>query len=669
MNGFIYNDAKVRQAAGAVAEMAGQAQPSAALRLAKNTLNGGELGPGLGGRFDQARYQTGCHVCENMIPLAQGGATARPPLRSLARALGSGARRLVPFIFSASESRLLELYEKSGGVGLRVWKNPQTKWELSLTIPWGAGALKGVSFCQSADVIYCAHRSFRPGKLMRFADGDWRYQTINWLPTIGRPQIASITHSDETDQSGVQTRVTYVATAVDGETGEESSPSAPASHTTWPLSSSFYNTITVTAVPGASEYRIYKQKGGVYGFIGRITSGLTFEDRNIGADTEDTPPNWKDPFSGAGSYPSLVFLHQQRLGFASSANRPFTFWLSQSGNFESMAASIPPDADDAIEATLATQDASAIVWAQSDRTGLAFGTESGEWLLTATEGAALTPQDLSFQPQTFFGSQPGLAVCRAGNGLLFIQRGCSAVREYGYSFSEDRYQSQDLTLLARHMLHAKTITSWAYQLVPWGVVWLTLSDGSLIGLTYLREHDVIAWHRHFSQGGYLRQVVNVPGFASQDTPCFLVDRLNPQTGQTEAWIEYLASANDGSHLTDSIYEYPFSGLISPCFGEVQTDIGLTWGVVKKISSASILVHDCHPLEARTVSQDMPPSPWKAVPQGPASPGLPQSGWWTCPIGAGYRNNPRLELRLSRPGTILGVVITLELADSPGNQGR
>lgn len=664
MADYILQDPKVAAMFRSMAEMASQMPQAGSIRMVKNTLNGGELSPELGARFDQQRYATGCHACLNMIPLPQGGAMRRPGFKAMSQAQGGAQTRLLPFVFSARESRLLEFFPKDGQVSLAVWLNPQNRIDTGLIIPWQSQWLWQAQFCQSADTIYCAHASFKPGKLMRYADNSWAYQTINWLPQTPAPAIASIYHSDEAGQSGSQVRNTYVATAVNGASGEESMPSAPFSHTTWPLSSTFYNTITVTPVAGASEYRVYKLKGGVYGFIGRITEGTSFEDRNIGADTEDTPPAYRDPFQGPGDYPSLVFLHQQRLGFASSNNRPLTFWLSQAGAYENMSASLPPDADDAIEATLAGSDASRIVWTQSDRTGLAFGTEGGEWLLVASDGAALTPQDLSFQPQTFYGSEPNLGVLRAGGALLYAQKGANAVREFGYSFSEDRYQSSDLTLLARHMLKGHGITSWAWQTEPYGIAWLALTSGSLLGLTYLREHDVIAWHRHNTPNGKILSLTVVPNFASQDTLIILCQRSHD--GATEYWLEYLD--DDGAAEKDGPYQQDFTGLLIPCLGEAQMEGGSTWAMVKKINSIKCRVYACHPFKAKVTSQDRPDGDWKPVPHSRNPKYSQDVSDWACPISAGFRENCRLHLALDKPGVILGISCAMELADQSGGQG-
>lgn len=261
-----------------------------------------------------------------------------------------------------------------------------------------------------------------------------------------------------------------------------------------------------------------------------VTS-LHFDDKNLGPDTEDTPVEYRNPFDGPGKYPSVVFLHQQRLGFASSDNAPLTIWLSQAGRFESMAASTPPEDDDAVEVTLAAAQANRILWCQTDRSGLAVGTEGGEWILAGAEGGALTPSSLSFEAQTCHGSHSedygdGYAapIClRAGGRLLFLQRGGRAVREFAYSFSSDRYEAADLSLLARHVLRHARVRSWAWQEEPHAVVWCALTDGTLAGLTYMREHEVVAWHRHVTPGGVIDEVEAIPG----------------PNGDTQLWLHVL----------------------------------------------------------------------------------------------------------------------------------
>ena len=526
----------------------------------QNVLNGGEISPLLRGRVDQPRYNTGAREMLNMVPMPQGGTTRRPGTRYLGMAKNQTSR-LVPFVFSETQGRILEFGDKT----MRVWL-PDGKLVSSgsepyvVSTPFAASDLRAVRFAQSADVVYFAHPSYPPCKLSRYSDNDWRWATLTFMPSIAAPQqpalqILDKRADDDKPKNPSMTDYSYLVTAIDGETGEESSASPAATIEAEALNSVDYHIrITWPAVSGASEYRIYKKKTGVFGFIGRaskddtITATTTlqyYDDKNIGADTEDTPIEHKNPFEGSGNYPSQVFFHQQRLGFAATANRPITIWLSRTGDFESMASSVPPKDDDAIEVTLAATQANRIVWLQPDRNALAFGTEGSEWTLQSSEGVVLTPSTVSFQLQTTNGGEGTVSALSVGGGVLYVQRGSGAVREFAYNYSADKYLGQDLTILARHIIKDRDITAWAYQQEPYSTLWCVLSDGTFAGLTYMKEQDVIGWHRHTTDGSIL-DVAVIPG-TPDDQVWFLVRR------PSGVFVERLESFFDSDNLDDAFF--------------------------------------------------------------------------------------------------------------------
>ena len=754
-----------------------------ALQTVRNVLNGGEISPDMAARVEQPRYQTGCEALENMVPLPQGGITKRPGLEHVGEALAQGrgdAVRLVPFVFNVGETRVLELASSGKGTRLRVWLPTEAGAEILFTgkenaLPYAAAELRELSIAQSADVLFLAHRRHAPAKLSRYADDDWRFETIDWMPGIAAPTILeAVPVGNIPNGENSRTNYSYAATAVDGVTGEESLPSPVVTvENVAPLSQGYYIRITIAPVEGASEYRIYKKKGGVYGYIGRITdegqvgiryaaatvtmfqemssqrvgtlslSGFTdpisfqyfdgsnwvdvtkfripkkegdnwtlfgplfaqegwkpgdklqisdaggapvqitippagkratakreagsmlkdtFEDRNIGADTEDTPPEARNPFDGEGNYPSVVFLHQQRLGFAASDNQPLTVWLSQAGNFESMAASIPPSDDDAIEVSLAATQANRILWCQSDRNVLALGTAGGEWTLSGVDGGALTPSSLSFQPQTFYGSEPDLSPLRAGQSLLFTQRGGQVLREYGYSFSADRYESGDLSLLARHILRESPVVSWAWQAEPCAVVWCVRADGSLAGLTYMREHDVVGWHRHSTPGGRLESVVSLPGTHGETLVWFVTWRNGSRR------IERLARFFEGGDPatachTDGRERAPYTGRCIPCMPEISQEDGSTLMRVRKLNAVKCRVINSGPFAARVGNGPLLPVPARTA-------AYTKRADWAAPLAGGWRDGAHLELVFDGPApvTLLALLLTVELADMSGSQG-
>lgn len=635
-----------------------------AFHMVKNALNGGEISPGMGGRFDQNRYRSGCWSLLNMIPLACGGITKRPGLEFVARA-AEGAVRIHPFIFSAHEARLLEFHPRGSGCGMRVIHPDGRIVDTGLTLPYSPKEIAETDFRQSGDVIFCAHENHPPAKIMRHSDTDWRYAAIRWTPAI-RPPACERIQADGTWPQGANEWMLrdYAATAID-EDGNESGPTENITIAGIPpLSQAFF--ISIHLRGQGAQFRVYRKHAGVYGFIGLCEPDAegraVFEDHNIAPDTEDTPPKARNPFDGPGNYPSLVFLHQQRLGFASSRNRPLTFWLSQSGNFESMAASLPPDDSDAIEATLAAPNASRVLWAESDRDGLAFGTADGEWLLASTQGRALTPADLSFEAQTYYGSQPGLAPLRAGSSLAFVQKGGMAVREFGYSLQQDRYTSADLSLLARHILRDNPVVSWAWQAEPHGVIWCALRDGTMAGLTYLREHDVVAWHRHETDG----QVISLAALPADNGQTGLWALIRRGDGLAIERLAPFAEDGSGRHV-DGAADAPFRARCVPCLEEAATQTGSTFLMVRKISAIKLRVSNSRPFRCRVLSMNARPGPLIPVPPHPAE----KTGMadWAAPTLAGFRDCPRLEIIMDGPDpcTILGLSATVETGGGSGGQ--
>ena len=505
----------------------------------QNVLNGGEITPLMRGRVDQPRYQTGAQTMHNMVPMPQGGVTRRPGTRFLGMASGDRCR-FIPFVFSATQGRMLEF----GDHVMHVWLPDGTQVDKSFASPFAAADLADLRFAQSADVIYFAHPDYAPCKLSRHADDDWRFTTLTFVPDVSAPTGLSGSIVDRGANNGSATRTyTYVVTAVDEATGQESSPSAEFSITAKSLDSMEYIIrLTWAASAGASYYRVYKKKYGVFGYIGRSGSEHTFDDENIGADTTDTPPEHENPFAD-GNYPSQVFFHQQRLGFAASNKKPITIWLSRTGDFEIMASSTPPRDDDAITATLASTQANRIVWLQPDRQALTFGTEGSEWTLKASEGVALTPSNISFELQTTIGGDDAVQAMSVGGSVLFLQRGSKSVRQLAYNYSADKYLPQDLNLLARHVLADTNIIVWAYQQEPHSSIWCVLADGSMAGLTYMPEHEVVGWHRHTTEG-QIRDVAAIPG-TPDDQVWLLVER------PCGLCVERFETFFDSDNLTDA----------------------------------------------------------------------------------------------------------------------
>lgn len=476
----------------------------------QSSFTAGELSPSLAVRVDLARYHTGCSLLENMLVHPHGGASKRNGLRYLASL--PGKTRLMPFIFSNAETYVLAWSEKKLSIFTRegqVLDSAGSPYEIST--PFFYAVARKMGFVQSADVVYLVSEEFPPYKLCRYAHDNWTLEELDFLPKVTPPNGLSAhlydvrTSAEKTSDGSGTKNWGFVVTQV-SETGEESLASVPA-FVQGPenLRQTCYPKLSWQACEKAAEYRIYQEKNGKYGYIG---SSLipSFDAKNIAPDMTDCPPSADNPFAD-GNYPSCVCFYQQRLVFAGSKKRPQTLWFSRTGNFESFARSSPAKADDAMEISIAGNEVSRINWLVSLRT-LLVGTGGTEWEVKNSSGV-LTPDDISLVPQSYRGSGelPALIV---GNSVLHINRTHREMRDLLYDFGTDSYTGSDHAVLAGHLLERHAIMDWAYQQSPDSIIWCVRDDGVLLGHTFLREHEVFAWHRHTTQGKFLA-VCTLPG--------------------------------------------------------------------------------------------------------------------------------------------------------------
>jgi hypothetical protein len=312
--------------------------------------------------------------------------------------------------------------------------------------------------------------------------------------------------------------IQYAVSAVKSDSGEESLPSAPITLRNDMRFVGNRNNLSWDAVAGASAYIVYKESNGSFGYIGR-TDGTSFTDENITADVSDAPQTARNPFSGAGNYPRCAAFVDQRLAFASSVNEPQAVWTSQSANYENFGVASPAKENDAITFRLRARQVQEIRSMIGFR-GLMLLASGGEFIATGTDGEYLTP-NVKITPQGYRGSSTVQPVI-VGNTILFAQDRGGVVRDFSYEFQEDSFVGKDLTILSRHMFEGKNIKQWGYAQAPNSIVWVILDDGSLVSLTYLKEHDVWGWTRHETDGVFEDIVVIAEGV--EDVPYFIVRR-------------------------------------------------------------------------------------------------------------------------------------------------
>lgn len=376
----------------------------------------------------------------------------------------------------------------SGGTASRVY---------TVSTPYVAADLFELHFVQSADVLTIVHPSYEPRELRRLGATNWQLATISFSPTISAPSAPTVTSSGAGAES-----YTYKVTALAAETLEESLPSASTSVTGVALTTAgAYNDIDPTpggaTVSGAVRYNIYKLSNGLYGYIGQ-SDGSTFRDANITADVSQTPPEANTPFTGASNYPGAVGYHEQRRCFGGTNNKPQNFWATRSATENNLSYSIPTRDDDAITFRIAAREANRIRHIVSlDQ--LILLTSGGEWKIAPQNSDILTPSSAAPKSIATEGANSVQPAVTAGS-VIFVQESGSRMREMKYKWESNGYQVNDLSLMAPHLFDDYTIVDLAYAKTPHKVVWCVRSDGGLLGLTYLPEHEVVGWHEHDTDG-------------------------------------------------------------------------------------------------------------------------------------------------------------------------
>ena len=258
----------------------------------------------------------------------------------------------------------------------------------------------------------------------------------------------------------------------------------------------------------------------------------------------DPPVEWQSP----SSWPRKVTMHQQRLVYGSNLTHRQTVWLSKANFFLTFtpAATGGIKPDDAITFRLDSGTQNRITWLLSGK-ALFIGTMGNEWAVTGSNRSALTPDNVLAQRQTNSGSED-IKPLMIGLAALFVERHGRTTNEFIYDYNYDSYKNADISVLSPHLTEHYSIVDWAYQQVPHRILWCIRQDGTLIALTYQREHKVLGWHRHATQGNF-HAVTSIPGPDRDDLLWVAVSR--EIEGQSKVYVEIMSPFFKGDTAKDS----------------------------------------------------------------------------------------------------------------------
>ena len=507
--------------------------------LIKTNFTAGEISPRLMGRVDIARYANGAKRIENGVVVVQGGVMRRPGTRFAAAAkYGDRRARLIPYVFNRSQAYMLEF----GDGYMRIYQNGRqlvngngTPYEIAS--PYTAAMLPSVNYVQGADTMFLVHESVKPQRLQRRGQLDWvlepapfevePFDEIRDTPQKWcRPSVKEFVGSE----------ITLTLSDAEPEKNEddEYENNPPFSGAGWVAADvgSYIRIneglVKITSVTDAQTAK------------GVIRTDLTAtQPASPGSWTrEDTV--WTDEYG----YPGAVTLYQQRLVLAGSPRYPQTVWFSETGVYLSF--ELGTDDDDAMSFTVSSDQLNPIVHLAQMNTLIAL-TYGGEFTITASNDAAITPTNISVKNPSPYGCN-SIRPVRVGTEIMFIQR--ASLKLYAVAYDPDSYvaySANDLTVLSEHITRGGVIDM-AYQQQPDAFAWLVRADGVLVTMAIDRAQDVIAWSRQVTDGAY-ESVACIPS-DSNDVVYALVRR--EVNGQTVRYVEVFDSAlNTDAAVTGS----------------------------------------------------------------------------------------------------------------------
>ena len=502
----------------------------------------GEIDPLLVGRIDIQQYASALSKAQNVVILPQGGFERRPGLRFMADItshLGSFTTldgiRLVPFEFSTTQAFML-VFVKKDTTNTRVFFFANGVQLLNIN---GSGAdylvcalgdidLDRMYFTQNADTLILVHEDMSPKSIVRGANNTtWTFSTLS----LTDPKVAFTLATS--NPSG-----TITPDAIDGTV----TITASASVFTTNHVDQYINVLS-----GFGRARIIERESAT---VVKVITELPFfkKDQAIANGAWELETGYEDAWSDARGYPRTCTFHEGRLYFGGSKAMPNTLFGSKVVDFFNFKSAEALD-DDAILVTMNTDSVNAINAMRSGR-DLQIFTNDAEFFVPQADLDPITPSNIVIKNATRRGSKEGIRPVMAEGGTLFIQREGKAIREYLFSDVDLNYQSNNMSLLASHLL--KTPRSMALRVATStddGDLLLIPNDddGSMAVFSILRTQNVVAPAEFITDGSFLDVSVDGPDIYTivkrtiGSATKYYVEMFDDQR-TTDSNIQYFANA-------------------------------------------------------------------------------------------------------------------------------
>jgi hypothetical protein len=259
-------------------------------------------------------------------------------------------------------------------------------------------------------------------------------------------------------------------------------------------------------------------------------------------------------WSDTTGWPTCGILWGDRIFVAGISRFPRLVCASGVGNYEDFGSTTSADVVTdalALVLNLNTKIPSPIRWLASDERGILVGTGSGEHIIQrVSTQQVFGARNVESIPTSRRGSA-NMEPVQVDRQILFVQTAKRTLRELAYVYEADGYKAPSMSLFASH-LGVPNFAQIVYAPEPHNLAWIRRTDGSMVGLTYNREENVIGWHRH-DYGGEVESICTTlsPG-DKQDALWLVIKRTI--NGEDVRFIERLEHFWDfGTDISDAYY--------------------------------------------------------------------------------------------------------------------
>ncbi|MHA1462013.1 MAG: hypothetical protein ACTSQ0_02985 [Candidatus Heimdallarchaeota archaeon] len=249
---------------------------------------------------------------------------------------------------------------------------------------------------------------------------------------------------------------------------------------------------------GDVEARLSKLDEWGYAEITAFNSEIEFDATVIkDLPNTDATENWSESaWSDYRGYPSCIAFFGQRLIFAGSIYQPQTLWASQIDDYENFEAGT--NDDEGYIYTLASSDVNTFNWMVESKV-LLLGTNSAEWSF-GIPNEPTTPTNVYAEKHTTYGSK-NIQGILTGPFNVFIQKGGTKLRNMIWNYEQDRYLSNEESLLSEHLLK-EGIKEIGFAFKPNSQLFMLSDDGNLVVCTYDPLNKIQAFYKYETDGDF-----------------------------------------------------------------------------------------------------------------------------------------------------------------------